>query len=329
MGWDIIIEILFVLAIITFVLTRSRTMHMPKVKPLSDSLPGTMPAARDGKERELQAMEFRYAGDYDVSVIPGMSTTLRAYISPDGFHCASFIDVVRREEKTSILEFSSGLEPSGSITTSLSSFQRIFAHPPDKLLVQVPWMNTSGEVFQLHDALCQAALKEGYRYKDVTRLKLPELIRANSRAEMEYQVQRGRYRRVGEDRYRMTFLGAVIAVPLVWYNMCYGFLFRWYHPGKTICCWRLRRGLRRAARLRQTVVENIKEEEGAWFMPNITFDGPRIEEIAKKRELIKSVTEAAAKAYGLPNQAMIVLIKENSPENVGIGGELLADRVKK
>ena len=64
-------------------------------------------------------------------------------------------------------------------------------------------------------------------------------------------------------------------------------------------------------------------------MPNITFDGPRIEDVAKKRELIRSVTDAAAKAYGLPKQAMVVLIRENDPENVGIGGELLADRVKK
>jgi hypothetical protein len=40
------------------------------------------------------------------------------------------------------------------------------------------------------------------------------------------------------------------------------------------------------------------------------------------------LTDAAAKAYGLPRQAMVVVIKENSPENVGIGGELLANRVK-
>jgi 4-oxalocrotonate tautomerase len=63
-------------------------------------------------------------------------------------------------------------------------------------------------------------------------------------------------------------------------------------------------------------------------MPNITFDGPEIEDIAKKRELIKTVTDAAVKAYGLPKQVMVIVIKENDPENVGIGGELLADRTK-
>lgn len=63
-------------------------------------------------------------------------------------------------------------------------------------------------------------------------------------------------------------------------------------------------------------------------MPNITFDGPRLEDIEKKRKLIKTVTDAAVKAYGLPKQAMVVMIKENNPENVGIGGELLIDRQK-
>jgi 4-oxalocrotonate tautomerase len=61
-------------------------------------------------------------------------------------------------------------------------------------------------------------------------------------------------------------------------------------------------------------------------MPNITFEGPRIDDVAKKRELIKTVTDAAVRAYGLRKQAMVILIKENRPENVGIGGELLADR---
>lgn len=63
-------------------------------------------------------------------------------------------------------------------------------------------------------------------------------------------------------------------------------------------------------------------------MPNIRFEGPRIEDLGRKRELIKTVTDAAVKAYGLPRQAMIIVIQENNPENVGIGGELLADRPK-
>ena len=62
-------------------------------------------------------------------------------------------------------------------------------------------------------------------------------------------------------------------------------------------------------------------------MPNISIDGPRIADLAKKRELVRTVTDAAVKAFGLPKQTIVILLKENQPENVSIGGELLADRV--
>lgn len=63
-------------------------------------------------------------------------------------------------------------------------------------------------------------------------------------------------------------------------------------------------------------------------MPNIVFEGPRIADIEKKRELVKIVTDAAVRAYGLPRQTVVILIKENPPDNVAIGGELLADRMQ-
>ena len=63
-------------------------------------------------------------------------------------------------------------------------------------------------------------------------------------------------------------------------------------------------------------------------MPNIIIEGPPIKELNKKRRLAKEVTEAAANAYGLPDKVIIVLIKENSPENVSVGGQLIIDRHK-
>ena len=61
-------------------------------------------------------------------------------------------------------------------------------------------------------------------------------------------------------------------------------------------------------------------------MPNITLDGPKISDIEKKRVLVKVITEAASQAYGLPRETMVVVIKENQPENVSVGGILIADR---
>ena len=58
-------------------------------------------------------------------------------------------------------------------------------------------------------------------------------------------------------------------------------------------------------------------------MPVITVEGPAISTDAK-RELVRRFTETAREVYDIED--IIVLIKENPPENVGIGGQLLADR---
>ena len=63
-------------------------------------------------------------------------------------------------------------------------------------------------------------------------------------------------------------------------------------------------------------------------MPNITIEGPAIKELEKKRILVKKITDAAVEAYGLPEEVIVVLIKENSPENVSVGGKLIIDRFK-
>jgi len=58
-------------------------------------------------------------------------------------------------------------------------------------------------------------------------------------------------------------------------------------------------------------------------MPTIMVEGPKID-VEKKRQLVKKLTEAAVEIYGIEH--IIVIIRENPPENVGISGELLADR---
>lgn len=61
-------------------------------------------------------------------------------------------------------------------------------------------------------------------------------------------------------------------------------------------------------------------------MPNITLDGPKIADMDKKRVLVQAITEAASHAYGLPRETIVVVLKENLPENVAVGGLLIADR---
>ena len=64
-------------------------------------------------------------------------------------------------------------------------------------------------------------------------------------------------------------------------------------------------------------------------IPNATIEGPPIDDIEVKRQLVREITNALEKAYKLPRDVYTILIKENLSENVGVGGELLIDRRKK
>ena len=60
-------------------------------------------------------------------------------------------------------------------------------------------------------------------------------------------------------------------------------------------------------------------------MPIINIEGPQID-LDTKRTLAQELTDAACKAYGLPRETIIVLIRENEPDKVSVGGELICDR---
>jgi 4-oxalocrotonate tautomerase len=62
-------------------------------------------------------------------------------------------------------------------------------------------------------------------------------------------------------------------------------------------------------------------------MPTITVDGPKIQDLELKRQLVKKLTDAAYEVYGIEH--ITVLIRENPPENVGVNGQLIADRLRK
>ena len=62
-------------------------------------------------------------------------------------------------------------------------------------------------------------------------------------------------------------------------------------------------------------------------MPTIFFYGPKLDK-EKKREMVKSFTETASRLTGIDKSAFVVYLRESSPENVGVGGELLEDRKK-
>lgn len=63
-------------------------------------------------------------------------------------------------------------------------------------------------------------------------------------------------------------------------------------------------------------------------MPIITFDGGKLTK-AQKAELVCKFTEIAHKVTGIRKDAFVTIIRENDMENIGSGGELLCDKLKK
>lgn len=61
-------------------------------------------------------------------------------------------------------------------------------------------------------------------------------------------------------------------------------------------------------------------------MPIITIEGPPIKDIDVRRALVEELTQAAVTAYQMPAEKIIVMIRENSPDQVAVGGVLIADR---
>jgi 4-oxalocrotonate tautomerase family enzyme len=57
-------------------------------------------------------------------------------------------------------------------------------------------------------------------------------------------------------------------------------------------------------------------------MPVITVEGPPMSDDTK-REMVKKLTDIAVEAYRIEN--IIVYIKENAPENIGVNGIRLSD----
>ena len=62
-------------------------------------------------------------------------------------------------------------------------------------------------------------------------------------------------------------------------------------------------------------------------MPIITIEGPK-KDIETKRRLVQEITRVFKDIYGYPEDFahVSVIIRENSPENIGTNGKLLIDK---
>ncbi len=63
-------------------------------------------------------------------------------------------------------------------------------------------------------------------------------------------------------------------------------------------------------------------------MPIITVEAGKMDR-EKKAQMVRELTEAASKILDIPMEAFTVNLKENNPDNIGVGGKLLSEILKK
>ncbi|MFL0197137.1 4-oxalocrotonate tautomerase DmpI [Clostridium sp. WILCCON 0269] len=60
-------------------------------------------------------------------------------------------------------------------------------------------------------------------------------------------------------------------------------------------------------------------------MPVITIEGPKITK-EQKEQLVSEFVTSASKILNIPHQAFVTIIKENEPDNIGTGTQLLSNK---
>ena len=72
----------------------------------------------------------------------------------------------------------------------------------------------------------------------------------------------------------------------------------------------------------------MESERREDIMPVIQVNAFKQPDIDKKRRLVAKLADIMVELYDVPRESVTVMIKEDEPENVGIGGMLALDKLK-
>ncbi len=61
-------------------------------------------------------------------------------------------------------------------------------------------------------------------------------------------------------------------------------------------------------------------------MPIVTIYGNDGISVDDKRKMVEEVTDSVSKAYGLPKEAITILVEALPKDSIGVGGTLLSDK---
>lgn len=60
-------------------------------------------------------------------------------------------------------------------------------------------------------------------------------------------------------------------------------------------------------------------------MPVVTVEASKSLSKETKKEMIEKVSQVVADEYGLPIQTITMIIRENTPENIGVAGKPVSE----
>ena len=204
--------------------------------PVVPGMPMRPPLPADKIEAELQAMGFTYGGDFDASMSPKVSMTLRAYLSPDREILASLISVASTKETRSVLDLSTSFTPRGSVSTTTSKDPDIFIKPSDCIVVKAPWKTSVAELLGLHVEVCALLARHQRAPAVIDPLYVRQVMIKNQANEFEDLCATGSFRKRGDGKYAMTPRTAFSAVNRLFARMIIGrFLPRRTKPDNLIC----------------------------------------------------------------------------------------------
>jgi len=170
----------------------------------------------------------------------------RYFCSPDYNHTAMLAQCTPTVgDILYITEFYSELSPCGSILTNNNPYPNSMAHPNTKFIFKFPSIRSVNILHGYHLDFCQAAQLESFKFKKVRPECLEEDIYNIYKRDYEFQVEKGRMKKVDETAYTWTLRGVVLATPIQVIHSLYSFLFSFYRPRQATLIRRLKRKLAR------------------------------------------------------------------------------------
>jgi hypothetical protein len=230
---DLLPDILLIVAVgyaIALFSAMTSSQRPPPFRSISATpVPGMTirpPVPQEAMEAELQALGFLYAGDFDAGTSPKVSTTLRAYLSPDHEILASLISVSTTKETRNVLDLSTSFSPRGSVSTTTSKDPDLFRKPPDHIVVKAPWKTSLADLLGLHVEICTLLARHGRTPTTTEPLMVRQMMIQNQANEFEMLCETGSFRRRDNGAYAMTPRTAFSAVNKLFLRMAVGRFFR-------------------------------------------------------------------------------------------------------